>query len=1000
MEVSPTLNEDIKNYVNGKAMYNLNLNKKIQNEKSPTTVDAKTIKSLNVELKDLNDTLSKVEANEDTPISKVKIDNSALASGNFADISNNVQENLLNTLDTENYSIAERREALAKTLSVLNKYNNETRTPIKQKGGKPVVFDKTGFNTYEATDSISASDSTPAIVNSTGKFIYGNSDARLNLSERAVNKINNMIDKLDLNGDKLTTRSTNKDVAELINKNKDMAKEILQVLGYDGVLYGKQKTKLITATDNNDTVNIDKSFDKASKQLDEIMAAEKEGPSKESFIAKMQIAREMLGTETKNKPVKVGSKQLDTAKSTVKVKSDLNLDNKSITETKLDANQGDIKNKLISKYGQDFEEFEKNIVKGHNGEPVFISRHTSSENEVENIKTYEQSNDRYGWWYANSPTDDKFYNSSEANLFMNDLFDKSTVKMLKAKQGVYATISEEYLTPPTQDELKSMQENEGRFNYIEGYLTGKIFDISGDTLPFDVKSESDFKNIDFKNLEQSRRDKVTEIYTNLKNKYDINNKYTIDDFRKYLPLVDALKLDGYSGIVSDYNNGTKEIVIFDSSKFMPLKEYNRLKAMYGVEAYKSDFKDNNGKELIFNRFQTDIKNMNDNFDWNLSKSSHHTGMALAFTTADTYIKGKKAKDIGRYKLKPGTILISNTDEKIGDTIANKLNAIADKYAEGIPYVTSDTTYSELISNTNKLSEMIADITEDNNDGHKFFKEVYESLGTKGYINDIGSELEMAITTTDILQPIKNKQSTPKPIPKPTPIPTEVKVKVGDMEVKGNPELISVDTLQDIEKAFDEVSVHSKKSTKTLKNTFAKVYSAVFDRYSPILKKADLDVKNAVSEAWTIRNRVHNNVKVEQTDINGNVVGKALDTIKKQIKKQDLNDFQKTIRAILNVERINNDQEPVLNLNAKQSQKYYDMMLKKHPYFKNIIDDLRVWNTNNTQKLYDAGLINIKQKEVLDSKHVIYAPIYSAEPSDFNDIGEKSYNTRLLKILKI
>ena len=71
---------------------------------------------------------------------------------------------------------------------------------------------------------------------------------------------------------------------------------------------------------------------------------EKEGTDKESFIAKMQIARETLNGSVKTKPVKVGSKQLDSTNSSIKVNSDLNLSNKSITETKLDSAGSAIKN--------------------------------------------------------------------------------------------------------------------------------------------------------------------------------------------------------------------------------------------------------------------------------------------------------------------------------------------------------------------------------------------------------------------------------------------------------------------------------------------------------------------------------------------------------------------------------------------------------------------------------------------------------------------------------
>lgn len=755
---SPTFNEDVKNYVNGKATYNLNLNKKIKNETSPTTVDSKSIKNLHTELSDLNNTLSKIDANEDLPISKVKIDNSALASGNFTDISNNVQENLLNTLDTENYSLAERREAFAKTLSILNKYNNETRTPIKQKGGKPVVFDKTGFNTYEASESISSDGHTPVIVNSTGKFIYGNSDAKLNLSERAVNKINLMIDKLQLNGNKLTTRSTHKDVADLINKNKDMSKEILQILGYDGVLTGKQKTKLITATDNNDTANIDNEFNKASKKVDEIMALEKNTPSKEEFIARMQIAKETMNGAVKTKPVKVGSKQSDSIKSSVKVNSDLNLSNKSITETKLDSAGSDINNNKLLNFDTDLNEVEQYAVEKWRG--------------IDSYKVQDR------------------LRSGEA----------------PSKLGIVNGVNQSQIIKGVDSVLKKAPTLNGAFN------RSLVFNTKEEMLAFANK----FKE----------------------------GKITVE-----------------KGYMSSAKTGIYE--------------------MEGLDGKNPD--------IIIQ------------------------------------IKSNNAKDVSN---------IMRLDEV------------------------------EVMFGRNTKLKTIQKI--DDGKGHIYIQ----------------------------AEDVTNNSSSIKP----TPIKSEVTVKAGDIEIKGDSETISVDALQDIEEAFNEVSVHNKKSTKELKSSFSKLYSAVFDRFAPVLKIANensnLDVKNAISNEWTIRNRVHNSIKVEQTDINGNVVGKSLDAIKKQIKKQDLNDFQKTARAILNVERIKNSQEPILNLDSKKSQQYYDSMIKKHPYFKNVFDDLRIWNTNNTQKLYDAGLINIKQKQALDNSYKMYVPIYSAEPSDFNDIGEKSYNKKL------
>lgn len=360
----------------------------------------------------------------------------------------------------------------------------------------------------------------------------------------------------------------------------------------------------------------------------------------------------------------------------------------------------------ISKQGQDFNTFNETIVKGHNGKPVYISRHTSKPDEIDMIKTYKQNNiDNYGWWYANSPTHDKYYNSKESNKFMNDLFDKSTVDMINDKKGVFATISEEYLTPPPQEQISSS----GRYNYIEGYLTGKIFDISGDTLPFDVKNETEINTEEKWNaLEQKRRDTVTEIYTRLKNKYDKDNKYTIDDFRKYIPLIDALKLDGYSGIVGDYNDGTKEIVIFDESKFMPLKEYNELSnknttveleltdvTKDNTTLYKNNISLNDIQEKILNRAMLDASDVNLNFNRGGKVTKALSKSGFKFLNAGIQGFDKFVTHVGEGVKTPkgmGSLLLEFTAVGIGTAVANAILNGDDEEYDKLPYYYKNNYY--------------------------------------------------------------------------------------------------------------------------------------------------------------------------------------------------------------------------------------------------------------------------------------------------------------------
>ena len=341
---------------------------------------------------------------------------------------------------------------------------------------------------------------------------------------------------------------------------------------------------------------------------------------------------------------------------------------------------------LVSKQGQDFNKFNETIVKGHNGKPVYISRHTSSPDEIDYIKTYKQHNDNYGWWYANSPTKDKYYNSNESNKFMNDLFDESTVKMINDKKGVFATISEEYLTPPSQEQISSS----GRYNYIEGHLTGKIFDISSDEgyLPFDVLNESEVDTQEkFENLEQKRRDAVTQIYTNLKNKYDKNNKYSLDDFRKYIPLIDALKLDGYTGIVSDYNNGTKQIVIFDESKFMPLKEYNELSNKNTISS-KDNISIYDIQEQAKLRAKLDAQDINLHFDSGGTVSKALSKAGVRFFNAGTLGLDKFIAHVGNGVKTPkgaGSLMLEFVAVGISTALANRLINGDDEDYDKLPY---------------------------------------------------------------------------------------------------------------------------------------------------------------------------------------------------------------------------------------------------------------------------------------------------------------------------
>lgn len=585
---SPTYYNDIKNYVEGKAAYNLGFKDTAKTESVENKISSSDIKNISNMISSFRDSLI-TDVKEDVKIPEFKINTSDISTGNPTIIVNSVYDSFLSDIDSGLYSKATLQSKYKELSSMLNDYfkSSTTRTNIKDSNGNVVVFNKTGLNTYSSSNNLSG-DIIPTLVKSNGKVIYGDSGARLKLTENGVNRVNKMIDKLGMNGDYLTTNSTGKDVKNLIDKNKNLASEILQALGYDGIISGKKKINYTSAVDNVDNVNLDTVAKNTNKRVDDIIALDKSSDKKSEFIARMQIARDMINNSKATKPEKIGVKSSDS----------------------------------------------KNI----------------------SIKT-------------------DLYNNTEVNR-------------------VNKTITE-----------------------------GKV------------------------------------------DAYQERNKFT------------------------------------------------------------------------------------------------------------------------------------NVEPKSLD----------------------------------------------------------------------------------------NKK---------VPIKTNSKIKVGDIEVEGSTEMYSSDVLGELNK----IQISDKKANKTMKDAVSKIYTAMVDRYHPILKIADassdVSVKNAISDLYTLNNVVNNNINASQTDINNNPIGKSINQIKKQVKKEHNEKFNQYMRLLLNAERIENNMDKLLNLDPKTSRKAALEIEKEYPYFKAVASDIKQYNINSNAKLREAGIITKAQEKAANAKYQYYFPVYTSESSDFVDIGKESYYKRL------
>ena len=741
---SPTYHNDIKSYVEGKATYNLGFKDTVKTESIENKISSADIKNVSNIINSFRDSLI-TDVKEDVKIPEFKINTSDISTGNPTVIINSVYDSFLNDIDSGLYSKATLQSKYKELSTMLNNYfkSSTTRTNIKDSNGNVVVFNKTGLNTYSSSNNLSG-DIIPTLVKSTGKVIYGDSDAKLKLTENGVNRVNKMIDKLDMNGDYLTTSSTGKDVKNLIDKNKNLASEILQALGYDGIISGKKKINYTSAIDNVDNVNLNAVAKSTNKRVDDIMTLEKSSDKKAEFIARMQIARDMINNSKTTRPEKIGVKSSDSKNISIKTDLDTNTEvnrvNKTITEEKVDANQRSYK--------------------------------------------------------------------------LTDI------------------------------ELESLNDIGGSESYkINDYL---------------MRNESLPENEGGKNLKA--------ISDNTSN---------------------ALKkLPNYKGTVH------RDVPLDNGIKILDIDE---LKAKYS--------KGNVIVEKTFTSTTTD--------------PFYDESFEIHFT-----IESKTGKDISSY-------VLHNDEHEI------------------------------LLDKNTKFKVLDSDFSDEKN---------------------IKIHLEELTDST-----INNKK---------VPIETTSKIKVGDIEVKGNTEMYSTDVLGELNK----IQISDKKTNKTMKDATSKIYTAMVDRYHPILKIADassdIRVKNAISDLYTLNNVVNNNINASQTDINNNPIGKSINQIKKQVKKEHNESFNQYMRLLLNAERIENNMDKLLNLDPKTSRNAALEIEKEHPYFKAVASDIKQYNVNSNAKLREAGIITEAQEKAANAKYQYYFPVYTSESSDFVDIGKESYYKRL------
>lgn len=265
---SDSFYDDIVDYINNSADSNIvfkNANDFIPSDYTFSPIEIKEINNLVDEYRNKGNLLETI--NTGKPLTTITASDITL--GNVNDIMNTAKSKFLGDVLEGKYSKDVAQKEFKTFSEKLEQYaikTKENRAYIKDSRNNIITFFKTGDNIYEAVNTVTGSQletNVLANVKTNGNIINGNLNSKLGLMKKQINAVNKLHDAMQLKGNYLTENSTGKEVASLVNQNRNMSKEILQALGVDGIMQGKNKVRLITAYSGMDNANMSKAIDKS-----------------------------------------------------------------------------------------------------------------------------------------------------------------------------------------------------------------------------------------------------------------------------------------------------------------------------------------------------------------------------------------------------------------------------------------------------------------------------------------------------------------------------------------------------------------------------------------------------------------------------------------------------------------------------------------------------------------------------------------------------------------
>lgn len=279
---SETFMNDVREYVTETSKSNLvtkNISDFVPNNYVFTPNEVTEINNMINEYTNKANLLDSVNNPNEFKLQPQTISISDITDSSLETIMNTIKTKFLNDIDSNRYSketAVKEFKSLSNKLSDYVLKSNQKRTYIKDAKNNIITFAKRGANLYEAVTTVPRKIAETEIltnVKTTGNIINGNLNQKISFAKKQLNAVNTLIDKLKLKGNYLTNDSTYKDIAGLVKTNKEFSGEILQALGADGLIEGKNKVRLYTAYNDLDNANPSGAIKNTIKQLDESISS-------------------------------------------------------------------------------------------------------------------------------------------------------------------------------------------------------------------------------------------------------------------------------------------------------------------------------------------------------------------------------------------------------------------------------------------------------------------------------------------------------------------------------------------------------------------------------------------------------------------------------------------------------------------------------------------------------------------------------------------------------